>query len=79
MRICRFPHKHRRREYWSAVPQYFDVSDDERSQYQRDTLHQILMDVPRTAPSSRLFLPALLRSLSPRWLGSGLGLGLGLR
>jgi hypothetical protein len=55
MRICHFPHKHRRREYWSAVPQYFDVSDDERSQYQRDTLHQILMDVPRTAPSSRLF------------------------
>lgn len=45
----------KRREYWSAVPQYFDVSDDERSQYQRDTLHQILMDVPRTAPSSRLF------------------------
>ena len=38
MRICHFPHQHRRREYWTAVPQYFDVSDDERSQYQRDTL-----------------------------------------
>jgi len=44
----------KRREYWASVPQYFDVDDAERSQYQRDTLHQILMDVPRTSPSSRL-------------------------
>jgi hypothetical protein len=44
----------KRREYWASVPQYFDVDDAERSQYQKDTLHQILMDVPRTSPSSRL-------------------------
>lgn len=44
----------KRREYWASVPQYFDVDDAERSQYQKDTLHQILMDVPRTCPSSRL-------------------------
>lgn len=45
----------KRREYWESVPQYFDVDDTERSQYQRETLHQILMDVPRTSPSSRTF------------------------
>ena len=44
----------KRREYWESVPQFFDAPDAERSQYQRDTLHQILMDVPRTSPSSRL-------------------------
>ena len=45
----------KRREYWESVPQYFDVSDAERSQYQRETLHQILMDVPRTcaAPAQK--------------------------
>ena len=51
----------KRREYWESVPQYFDVSDAERSQYQRETLHQILMDVPRTCAA-----PGQKPTTSPR-------------
>ena len=50
------------------MPQYFDVSDDERSQYQRDTLHQILMDVPRTAPAAQLFRHAKVQRALERIL-----------
>jgi len=45
----------KRREYCEAVPQYFDIDDSERTEYQRSILHQILIDVPRTAPSAKLF------------------------
>lgn len=31
----------KRREYSEAVPQYFDVDDSERSEYQRAILHQV--------------------------------------
>jgi len=45
----------KRREYCEAVPQYFEVADSERSEYQQTILHQILIDVPRTSPASSLF------------------------
>jgi len=45
----------KRREYCEAVPQYFEVADSERSDYQQKILHQILIDVPRTSPSASLF------------------------
>jgi len=45
----------KRREYSDAVPQYFDISDSERTEYQRSILHQILIDVPRTAPAAKIF------------------------
>jgi len=45
----------KRREYSDAVPQYFDISDSERTEYQRAILHQILIDVPRTAPAAKIF------------------------
>lgn len=54
----------KRREYCEAVPQYFDISDSERTEYQRSILHQILMDVPRTAPSAKIFHhPTVQRAL----------------
>ncbi len=45
----------KRREYNESVPQYFDIADAERSDYQRKTLQQILIDVPRTSTSSAIF------------------------
>jgi len=47
--------KRKRREYCESVPQYFDVSDADRSEDQRKTLQQILLDVPRTSTSSVIF------------------------
>ena len=45
----------KRREYYEAVPQYFDVPSEERTEGQREMLHQILIDVPRTAPSVQVW------------------------
>jgi len=54
----------KRREYAESVPQYFDADDSERSEHQRAILHQILIDVPRTASGTALFQqPAVQRSL----------------
>lgn len=54
----------KRREYLESVAQHFDISDAERSEYQRKTLHQILIDVPRTSTSSVIFqCPLVQRSL----------------
>ena len=54
----------KRREYGEAVPQFFDISDSERTEYQRNVLHQILIDVPRTAPASKLIHhPTVQRAL----------------
>jgi hypothetical protein len=54
----------KRREFLESVPQHFDISDAERSEYQRKTLHQILIDVPRTSTSSVIFqCPLVQRAL----------------
>ena len=45
----------KRRDYLSAVPQNFDISDDQRTDYQKKLLHQVLIDVPRTAPNAPVF------------------------
>ena len=45
----------KRQEYYSSVPQYFDVPNAERTDGHRAMLHQILIDVPRTAPSVKIF------------------------
>lgn len=45
----------KRREYCEAVPQYFDVRDAERTAQQKEILHQIQIDVPRTSTSSPIF------------------------
>lgn len=45
----------KRREYWEAVPQYFDVPDAARSLQEQNILRQILVDVPRTCPDVPFF------------------------
>lgn len=62
---CRSPTLQRkRREYLESVPQHFDLCDSERSEYERKTLHQILIDVPRTSTSSPIFqCPLVQRAL----------------
>ena len=52
----------KRREYWASVPQYFDVDDAERSQYQKDTLHQVL---PLTHPDPDPHHPTFTAHHSP--------------
>ena len=51
----------KRREYCESVPTYFDVPDAERTEQQRRTLNQILLDVPRTSTSSPMFQNAVVR------------------
>lgn len=45
----------KRREYWEAVPQYFDVPDAARTLQEQNILRQILVDVPRTCPDVPFF------------------------
>ena len=52
----------KRREYWASVPQYFDVDDAERSQYEKDTLHQVL---PLTHPDPDPHHPTFTAHHSP--------------
>ena len=51
----------KRRDYLSAVPQNFDISDDQRTDYQKKLLHQVLIDVPLTAPNAPAFHPPPLQ------------------
>ena len=58
----------RRREYLESVPQHFEVTDAERSEYEKKTLHQILIDVPRTSTSSPIFQSPLVQRALERVL-----------
>ena len=58
----------KRREYAEAVPQYFDVSDAERSENHRAMLHQILIDVPRTQPGAKIFRMSVVQRALERIL-----------
>ncbi|KAF8069367.1 gyp1 [Scenedesmus sp. PABB004] len=54
----------KRAEYRGMVPQYYDVSDDTRSEEEIGALRQVAVDVPRTAPSVAFFhSPAIQKSL----------------
>lgn len=45
----------RRREYKDAIKQHYDIPDDARTNSEQETLRQVLVDVPRTAPEVPLF------------------------
>jgi len=45
----------RRREYKDAIKQHYDIPDDSRTNAEQETLRQVLVDVPRTAPEVPLF------------------------
>lgn len=47
--------KRRRAEYADAVRRHYDIPDDSRTNCEQETLRQVLVDVPRTAPDVPLF------------------------
>jgi len=48
-------YKRRRREYKDSIKQHYDIPDDSRTNSEQETLRQVLVDVPRTAPDVPLF------------------------
>lgn len=55
----------KRADYREAVLQHYDIHDDTRTAQEQETLRQVLVDVPRTAPEVPLFRnERLRRSLS---------------
>jgi len=45
----------KRNEYKDAIQQHYDIPDDSRTNSEQETLRQVLVDVPRTAPEVPLF------------------------
>jgi hypothetical protein len=45
----------KRAEYKDAIAQHYDIDDDTRTMQEQETLRQVLVDVPRTAPNVGLF------------------------
>eukprot|EP00934_Nitzschia_sp_Nitz4_P006169 Nitzschia sp. Nitz4//scaffold41_size133979//104579//106082//NITZ4_003364-RA/size133979-snap-gene-0.107-mRNA-1//1//CDS//3329551521//6159//frame0 len=45
----------KRAEYKDAMSQHYDIDDDSRTMQEQETLRQVLVDVPRTAPDVPLF------------------------
>lgn len=45
----------KRKEYKDAILQHYDIDDDSRTVQEQETLRQVLVDVPRTAPDIVLF------------------------
>lgn len=45
----------KRNEYKDAIMQHYDIPDESRTNSEQETLRQVLVDVPRTAPEVPLF------------------------
>jgi hypothetical protein len=45
----------KRAEYKDTIRQHYDIPDDSRTVQEQETLRQVLVDVPRTAPEIALF------------------------
>ncbi|GAX82630.1 hypothetical protein CEUSTIGMA_g10056.t1 [Chlamydomonas eustigma] len=45
----------KRQEYYDMVPTYYDISNSERSEEELGALRQVILDVPRTAPTIPFF------------------------
>ena len=45
----------KRNEYKDAIQQHYDIPDNSRTNSEQETLRQVLVDVPRTAPEVPLF------------------------
>jgi hypothetical protein len=60
---------HRRRnEYRDAIAQHYDIDDNSRTNQEQETLRQVLVDVPRTAPDVPLFRNERVRRILTRLL-----------
>ena len=60
--------RNKRAEYQMARRQYYDIDDDTRSHQEQETLRQVLVDVPRTAPEVPLFRHEKVRRILSRLL-----------
>lgn len=58
----------KRAEYKEAVKQHYDIDDDTRTAQEQETLRQVLVDVPRTAPEVALFRNERIRRILARLL-----------
>jgi TBC1 domain family member 2 len=58
----------KRKEYVDSIATYFEVPEDERSTQDGDTLHQILVDLPRTSPNTPFFHQAAIQKAMERIL-----------
>ena len=58
----------KRGEYKDAVRQHYDIDDDTRTAQEQETLRQVLVDVPRTAPEVGLFRNERIRRILARLL-----------
>jgi len=58
----------KRKEYIDCIPQYFDISDNERTEYEVKVIRQIRLDTPRTAPSAPLFHQEVAQKILERIL-----------
>ena len=55
-------------EYRDAIAQHYDIHDHSRTIQEQETLRQVLIDVPRTAPDVPLFRNDLIRQTLARLL-----------
>jgi hypothetical protein len=60
--------RRRRSEYRDAVGRHYDIPDGSRTNAEQETLRQVLVDVPRTAPDVPLFRDARVRRCLGRLL-----------
>lgn len=58
----------KRSEYKDAVRQHYEIDDDTRTAQEQETLRQVLVDVPRTAPEVALFRNERIRRVLARLL-----------
>ena len=58
----------KRAEYLDAVAQHYDIDDNSRTLQEQETLRQVLVDVPRTAPDVGLFRNDRIRKSLTRLL-----------
>ena len=58
----------KRAEYKDAMAQHYDIDDNTRTVQEQETLRQVLVDVPRTAPEVPLFRNDRIRRILSRLL-----------
>lgn len=58
----------KRAEYKDAIAQHYDIDDDSRTVQEQEVLRQVLVDVPRTAPTVQLFRDERIKRLLARLL-----------
>ena len=58
----------KRAEYKEAMKQHYDIDDNSRTIQEQETLRQVLVDVPRTAPEVLLFRNERIRRALARLL-----------